>query len=96
MTEETSKKVTSEERKNILSRYIATHYSAHNWHLLSQSDFSYVFKKKINHVLHLILSIITFGFWFIVWIILYLVSKGNRIVEVDEFGIVKDFRARKD
>ena len=36
--------------------------------------------KKMNHVLHLILTIITFGMWFIVWIVLYFTSgKETRV-----------------
>ncbi|WP_278019823.1 hypothetical protein [Flavobacterium ginsengisoli] len=45
-------------------------------------------KKTINHTFHLFLSIITFGFWAIVWI--YLILKFSRkkdiLVAVDEDG----------
>jgi hypothetical protein len=45
-------------------------------------------KKTINHVLHLFLSIITFGFWIIVWICLILKfsRKKDILVAVDEDG----------
>ncbi|KAF2328520.1 hypothetical protein [Flavobacterium nitrogenifigens] len=45
-------------------------------------------KKAINHSFHLFLSILTFGFWTIVWI--YLILKFSRekdiLVAVDEDG----------
>ncbi|WP_286964877.1 hypothetical protein [Flavobacterium sp. UBA4854] len=45
-------------------------------------------KKAINHTFHLFLSIITLGFWLIVWI--YLILKFSRkkdiLVAVDEDG----------
>ncbi|MBZ4036021.1 hypothetical protein K6T82_14700 [Flavobacterium sp. 17A] len=45
-------------------------------------------KKIINHNLHLFLSIITFGFWLMVWI--YMILKFSRkkdiLVAVDEDG----------
>jgi predicted nucleic-acid-binding Zn-ribbon protein len=29
-------------------------------------------KKRINHILHLLLSIITFGVWFFIWLLIAL------------------------
>lgn len=59
----------------------------------SQADFSALIRhgKPVNHVLHLILTLVTFGFWVIVWIIAAIVSaNNNRAVSllVDEFGQV--------
>jgi zona occludens toxin (predicted ATPase) len=34
-------------------------------------------KPRINHVLHLILSIVTFGFWLIVWAILGIINSSK-------------------
>ncbi len=44
--------------------------------------------KKINHILHLILTFFTFGLWGIVWAVLYFTNKpGDRIrVSFDESG----------
>jgi len=35
-------------------------------------------KPRINHILHLILSIVTFGFWLIVWIVLGITNSAKR------------------
>lgn len=36
--------------------------------------------KKVNHVLHLVLSLITAGLWLIVWLLLILTNKRQRVV----------------
>ena len=36
--------------------------------------------KKVNHILHLLLSVITAGLWLIVWAILVATNKPQRIV----------------
>lgn len=47
--------------------------------------------KRPNHVLHLILTLVTFGFWVIVWIILAVTLHESRhIISVDEFGNVRN------
>lgn len=46
--------------------------------------------KKVNHVLHAILSLITAGFWLIVWLILVVTNKRQRIIlSVNERGEVE-------
>lgn len=57
----------------------------------SQSEYSAVirFGKPVNHVLHLILSLVTFGLWIIVWIISAIVAANNNkaiSLMVDEYG----------
>lgn len=43
---------------------------------------------KVNHILHLILTILTAGLWGIVWIILVLTRKKEKleVINVDEYG----------
>lgn len=36
--------------------------------------------KKVNHILHLILSLLTAGLWLIVWLLLIFTNKRQRIV----------------
>ena len=46
--------------------------------------------KKVNHILHLILSLITAGFWLIVWLLLVITNKRQRIVLfANEEGVVE-------
>ena len=55
----------------------------------SQSDYQAVVVrgKKVNHVLHLILTLVTLGLWGIVWIILAIAGGEKRqMVTVDDYG----------
>ena len=46
--------------------------------------------KKVNHILHLILSVLTAGIWLIVWAILVATNKPQRIVlSLNEQGQVE-------
>ena len=45
--------------------------------------------KEVSHVLHLLLTLVTFGFWLIAWLGLgILAGVKRRMVTVDEFGNV--------
>jgi hypothetical protein len=49
-----------------------------------------VMGKPVNHILHLILSVLTAGLWLIVWVILILTNHRRRIVlTVGEDGQVQ-------
>lgn len=81
---------TAEERKELLARTIAGHV-AQGWRVESQSDYQAVLVTghRVNHVLHLILTIITALIWGIVWIALVIFGGEKRaLVAVDEFGNV--------
>jgi hypothetical protein len=59
----------------------------------SQSDYSAVirFGKPVNHVLHLILTLISFGLWAVVWIAAAIASAANNktvSLMADEYGQV--------
>ena len=48
-----------------------------------------VLGKRPNHVLHLLLTLVTAGMWLVVWLFLTLTSgEGRRTLIVDEFGTV--------
>jgi hypothetical protein len=77
-----------EERKAALAQAVAEQI-AQGYRVESQSDFQAVVVKgkRPNHLLHLILSLITLGVWLIVWITLSLTMHVHRrIVEVNEFA----------
>jgi len=84
---ETERK-TSDERKARLAATISAQV-ARGARVESQSDYQAVVVtgKPVNHVLHLILTLVTCGLWGIVWIVLA-VSGGEKrsIASVDEFG----------
>ena len=57
----------------------------------SQTDFNAVLikGKRPNHVLHLILTIITAGLWAFVWIIVWAANRESRLMlSVDDYGNV--------
>jgi hypothetical protein len=50
-----------------------------------------VYGKPVNHILHLLLTLLTAGFWLIVWIILVLSGGEKRwMITVDESGNVQN------
>ncbi|GEM_PF-1919838 len=59
------------------------------WTVISRMDNSIVMgrKKKVSHLWHLLLSIISAGLWVIIWIIMVIARKEERrIVEVADDG----------
>jgi hypothetical protein len=59
----------------------------------SQSDFTAIIRygKPINHILHLILTLLTCGLWGIVWIVIWIISnqeKKSIALQINEFGQV--------
>ena len=91
MTASTHK--TSDERKEALARSIAGQIAG-GGRVESQSDFQAVVVKgkPVNHVLHLILTLISFPVlfaWAIVWLILVITGGEKRqMINVDEWGNV--------
>ena len=61
----------------------------------SQTDFQAVLVsgRRVNHILHLLLSLFTLGLWLIVWLLLALFG-GERLetVRVDEQGRIHTWR----
>jgi hypothetical protein len=84
-----------EDRKRILAQQIQQAI-ARGGRVQSQSDTMAVIVHghPVNHLLHFILGIFTFGLWWIVWIILA-VSGGEKreMITVDEMGAVNVRRA---
>ena len=84
--------ISSDDRKAALARTVANEVRS-GWHVQSQTDFQAVMLKpgtKVNHVLHLILTLLTIGFWSIVWIILAVTHKREhrKVIDVDAYGNV--------
>jgi hypothetical protein len=85
-----SAKVTSEERTRVLDNYILT-AGQQGWRVASQSPTSaqLLKGKPTNHVLHLILTLVTLGAWAIVWILVSIFGgQKQQLVTVDEYGRV--------
>ena len=76
------------ERKSILEKQIIFYASA-GWSLETQTEFAAVMSsgKRLNHILHLLLSVVTLGFWLIIWLFLLMVNRiTKKTIRVDKFG----------
>ena len=88
--------LSNEERKLKLARVLAVEAN-NGWRVESQTEYTAVLYYgkggKINHILHLLLSLITFGIWLIVWIIIGLSNqRKTKVIAVEENGeIIVDF-----
>jgi len=51
-------------------------------------------EAKTNHVLHLILSLLTGGIWFIVWIIIGVINSNKREAAMDNIQTLMSDDAR--
>lgn len=90
VAQESSAEKTPAERKELLARTIQGQVAA-GGRIESQSDFQAVIVtgKPLNNVLHLILTLVTFGLWAPVWIALAIFGGEKRsMITVDDFGNV--------
>lgn len=79
---------TTEERKAILDSFLARQASA-GWRIENRSDFQAGLVKghRTNHILHLILSLVTLGVWAFVWIGMVIFGgEKRRVATVDDYG----------
>lgn len=63
--------------------------AAQGYRVESQSEIqaTLVRGRRVNHILHLLLSLITIGIWLLVWICLAIFGGEKRVILiVDEFG----------
>lgn len=79
-----------DERAAALNREVAQQVRG-GWRVQSQTPTTAQLVKghRTNHILHLILSIITLGIWLIVWLLMVVFGgESHRYLEVDEIGQV--------
>lgn len=84
--------VTPEERKSRLALAVRQEVAG-GGRVESQTDYTAIVRhgKPVNHILHLILTLVTAGLWVFVWIILSIVTASGRkavALTVDEYGQV--------
>lgn len=80
--------VTDADRRSALERAVTVELTR-GGRLESQTSYNAVVLhgNKVNHILHLILSLLTAGLWLFVWLVLVLTNKQQRVVlSVDEAG----------
>jgi hypothetical protein len=86
----TSAAVSPERRRELLSQAIQGQV-VRGGRIESRGEYdaTIIFGHRVNHILHLILSVLTLGLWVIVWIILSVTGGEKRtLIAVDEFGAV--------
>ncbi|MCY4624762.1 MAG: hypothetical protein OXC99_07165 [Chloroflexi bacterium] len=62
-----------------------------DWRVESRSNFQAVMVsgRRVNHLLHLVLALVTAGLWIFVWIALVLTGGENReLLLVDIYGLI--------
>ena len=88
MTDAPVAKKSPEERKELLARAVANEIRQ-GWRVESQTDYQAVIVRgqRPNHILHLILTIITVGLWGLVWIAVVALGGEKRgVIEIDAYG----------
>ena len=92
-----TREVSTEERREILASDVKGHVR-HGYRVESQTDFQAVVVKgrRPNHLLHLILSILTAGIWFVfVWLPLMIFGgERRRVLTVDVSGKISNAKGR--
>ena len=83
---------TNEQRKQALAEAVGREVGG-GWHVESQSDYQAILVRpgtKVNHLLHLVLTLLTLGFWLFVWVPVAILKKRDRhkVVQVDGYGNV--------
>jgi hypothetical protein len=90
--ESASLQKSAEERKDLLDVALSR-FGAQGLRIENRSDFQATIAKghRTNHVLHLILSLVTLGLWLIVWALLAIFGgEKRRLVNVDPYGNTTD------
>ena len=90
MSTSTDGKVSPQRRKEILAQILSTHLARPGqWRVETQADYYAIVvgRRPVNHILHLFLSVLTLGFWLIVWLGVAMTRGEKRYrLSVDEHG----------
>ena len=81
-------KISDSEKASKLAQGIATQVSK-GWRVESQSQIQGVLVKgkNVNHTLQIFISVITLGFWLLVYIPIAIVNRRQtKIIRIDDFG----------
>lgn len=83
---------TPEQRRASLASGVASAVRG-GWSVESQTEIQAVMVKpgtKVNHLLHLILTLVTVGLWVIPWILVTMLHKKTKhlVIAVDDYGRV--------
>jgi nitrate reductase alpha subunit len=85
------KPVGMEQRRDVLNQAVVLQAGIYKGRVAHQSDTEAVIitGKPVNHILHLILSVLTLGLWLVVWLIVGIRGGEKQLkLSVDEYGRV--------
>jgi hypothetical protein len=80
-----------EQRRELLAEEISRQLALENRRIESYGDLSAVIVngRPVNHILHLLLSMVTIGIWLIPWAIMHnFAGESRELIRVDETGRV--------
>ncbi len=78
-----------EQRRELLAQEITRQLAKGNRRLESQSDLSAVIVtgRPVNHILHLLLTLVTVGIWLIPWAIMHnFAGESRELIAIDDAG----------
>lgn len=84
----TGERVSDEDRRQLLDDTVQK-WAANGWRVEQRDGYqaTLVKGKRVNHILHLLLTIITAGVWAIVWIALAIAGgQRHQVVSIDPSG----------
>ena len=87
-----------EERREIFKKFVDEQV-VRGGKIEREDEYSAViqFGGKPNHILHLLLSLVTFGLWLIVWFFIAISSKNYRILySIDSKGVVSESNSSRN
>lgn len=78
------------ERQSVMDQALASYVAAGATVVYRDSRQAVISDQPhVNHVMHAILSLLTFGLWLLVWLLVAMTAKEKRhTITVDEFGRV--------
>lgn len=88
--------MSAEKRREVLAGAVSAHVAS-GYRVESQTDFQAILVtgRRPNHLLHLVLSILTLGLWLLVWLLVVVLGGEKRkVLTVDEFGTVLQRKGR--
>ena len=85
-----------ENREALLKEYVRKKISLGFFEVFDQEPFIVYVRstRRVNHILHLLLSVVSFGLWLPIWVIMALPTKKVIKIWVDEQGDVFESRWR--
>lgn len=92
MSDAHASSLTTDERKARLDTAVQQ-YARGGWRMEARSDFQATVAKgkNTNHLLHVVLSLITLGAWLVVWLLVAVLGGlKRRLLTVDDYGNVTD------